>query len=77
MAIEVASLRAEALFVSDLQRSDPVTPDGVRAAVRENVRRYGRRGLAARVAEEYGEHPETAVGRMCWCLGAVEAAFAA
>jgi hypothetical protein len=74
---ELASMRAEALFVSDLQRSDHVTPDVVRATVSENVRRYGLRGLAARVAEEYGEHPETAVGRMCWCLGTVEAAYAA
>ncbi len=75
--MELASMRAEALFVSDLQRSDGATPDLVRAAVSETVRRYGPRGLAARVAEEYGEHPETAVGRMCWCLGTVEAAYPA
>jgi hypothetical protein len=72
----VASLRAEALFVSNLQRADAVSPSRVRAAVTQNVRRYGMRGLAARVAEEYGDHPETAVGRMCWCLGAVEQAYA-
>ena len=73
----LASLRAEALFVSDLQRSDGNSADRVRAAVSQNVRRYGLRGLAARVAEEYGDHPETAVGRMCWCLCAVESAYAA
>jgi len=73
---ELASMRAEALFVSDLQRADAVTADRVRAAVSENVRRYGVRGLAARVAEEYGDHPETAVGRMCWCLGTIELAYA-
>ncbi len=77
MATELASMRAEALFVSNLQRSDALTLDLVREAVSENVRRYGLRGLAARVAEEYGEHPETAVGRMCWCLGTVERAYAA
>jgi len=74
---EIQSLRAEALFVSHLQRSDAFSPDTVRQTVSENVRRYGLRGLAARVAEEYGEHPETAVGRMCWCLCAVEEAYAA
>ena len=77
MAAELISLRAEALFVSDLQRSDHVTPELVRQAVSENVRRYGLLGLAARVAAEYGDHPETAVGRMCWCLGKVEQAYAA
>ena len=74
---DIQSLRAEALFVSDVQRSDPLSPDDVRRTVSENVRRYGLRGLAARVAEEYGDHPETAVGRMCWCLCAVEEAYAA
>ncbi|GAA0899491.1 hypothetical protein [Virgisporangium aurantiacum] len=73
---ELASMRAEALFVSDVQRSDPLTADLVREAVSQNVRRYGPRGLAARVAEEYGEHPECAVGRMSWCLGTVELAYA-
>ncbi len=73
---ELASMRAEALFVSHLQRSDRLTAELVREAVSANVRRYGVRGLAARVAEEYGEHPETAVGRMCWCLGTVEVAYA-
>ncbi len=73
---ELASLRAEALFVSDLQRSELVSADRVREAVSENVRRYGLSELAARVAEEYGEHPETAVGRMHWCLCVVEAAYA-
>lgn len=73
---ELSSLRAEALFVSDLQRSDVVTADLVRQAVSRNVRRYGPRGLAARVAEEYGDHPETACGRMSWCLGTVELAYA-
>jgi hypothetical protein len=73
----LASMRAEALFVSNLQKADASSPDQVREAVSQNVRRYGLRGLAARVAEEYGDHPETAVGRMCWCLCVVELAYAA
>ena len=73
----LASMRAEALFVSNLQQADASSSDQVREAVSQNVRRYGLRGLAARVAKEYGDHPETAVGRMCWCLCVVEQAYAA
>jgi hypothetical protein len=68
--------RAEALFASDLQRSEPVTPESVREAVTATVRRLGTRGCAARVAHEFGEYPETAVGRMRWALVAVRQAYA-
>ena len=68
-------VRAEALFVSDVQRSDPVTPDEVRAIVRRTVRRYGPLTLAAIVAQEYGEHPDTAVRRMSWALGTIREAY--
>ena len=69
------SVRAEALFVSHAQRSDELTTDQVRAIVLETVRRYGTRHLAALVAAEFGEHPETAVSRMSWALGTVRAAY--
>jgi hypothetical protein len=69
------SVRAEALFVSHAQRSDELTADQVRAVVLETVRRYGTRHLAALVAAEFGEHPETAVRRMSWALGTVRAAY--
>jgi hypothetical protein len=68
--------RVEALFASDLQRSETVTPESIRSAVTATVRRLGARGCAARVAHEFGEHPETAVGRMRWALGAVRQAYA-
>ena len=68
--------RVEALFASDLQRSEEVTPESVREAVTATVRRLGTRGCAARVAQEFGEHPETAVGRMRWALGVVQQAYA-
>jgi hypothetical protein len=71
------SVRAEALFVSDIQRADRATPDDVRSAIMHAVRRHGTRGCAALVAQEFGEHPETAVGRMCWALQAVRSTFAA
>jgi hypothetical protein len=68
--------RVEALFASTLQRSEPVTPESVRDAVTDTVRRLGTRGCAARMAQEFGEYPETAVGRMRWALGAVRQAYA-
>jgi hypothetical protein len=71
------SVRAEALFVSDVQRSDRLNAGQVRAAVLRTVRRYGTRHLAELVAAEYGEHPETAVTRMSWALGTVRTAYAA
>jgi hypothetical protein len=63
--------RAVALFVSDVQRSDQITAESVTAAVRRSVREHGTRGCAALVAQEFGEHPDTAVGRMSWALSAV------
>jgi hypothetical protein len=66
---------AEALFVSDVQRSDPLSPAAVRAAVRRSVSAYGSAGCAALVAQEFGEHPETAPVRMAWALGAVRQCF--
>jgi hypothetical protein len=61
--------RAEALFVTDLQRSDSPTPAQIEQAIRRAVRRHGgTRNCAALVAAEFGEHPETAVARMQWVL---------
>jgi hypothetical protein len=68
--------RAEALFVSFVQRSDPYSAVAVRDAIRQCVRRHGSRGCAALVAHEYGEHPDVAVGRMSWALDTVHEAFA-
>ncbi len=66
---------AKALFVSTLQRSD--APDGaaLAAAIDATVRRYGVRGCAARMAKEFGDHPETAAQRMRWAVSAVAEAF--
>jgi hypothetical protein len=68
--------RVEALFASNLQRSERATPESVRQAVTATVRRLGTRGCAAQVAQEFGEHPETAVGRMRWALSLVRQAYA-
>ena len=70
-------VRAEALFVSDVQRSEHATMDEVRAAIRTTSCRYGTSSVAALVANEFGDHPETAVGRMSWALGLVRDAYPA
>jgi hypothetical protein len=62
---------ADALFASMLQRSDEPTAGQVRQAVAAAVRAYGSRGCAARVAQEFGDHPEAAVARMRWARGMV------
>jgi hypothetical protein len=56
----------EALFASALQRSDAPSPEVVAEAIRRTVRQFGRRGCTGRMAQEFGDHPETAVERMNW-----------
>ena len=69
------NVRAEALFVSDVQSAECFDIKYVRTAVMRTVRRHGPRGCAELVAHEFGEHPETAVSRMSWVLNAVRAAY--
>jgi hypothetical protein len=68
--------RADALFVSALQRSDNPSTGEVRQAIAAAVRAYGGRGCAQRVAQEFGDHPETAVARMRWARMAAGEVFA-
>jgi hypothetical protein len=67
--------RCEALFASALQRSDHPSLAEVREAIRCALRKLGSRGCAACVAQEFGDHPETAILRMRWAREAVEQAF--
>ena len=68
---------ADALFASMLQRSDGSSAGQVRKAVAAAMRAYGGRGCAERVAQEFGDHPETAVARMRWARAVVGEVFAA
>ena len=68
---------ADALFASLLQRSDRPSAGQVRQAVAAALRAYGGRGCAERVAQEFGDHPETALARMRWARGVVGEVFAA
>jgi hypothetical protein len=71
----ISTVRADALFASALQRSDEPSTAQVGQAIAAAVRAFGARGCAARVAQAYGEHPETAAMRMRWALATVAAAF--
>ena len=69
--LSISAARADALFASVLQRSDEPSSEQVRQAIAAAVRAFGTRGCAARVAQAYGEYPETAVLRMRWARAAV------
>ena len=56
----------EALFASPLQPSDALTAGTVADAIGSTVRRLGASGCASQMAQEFGDHPETAVDRMRW-----------
>jgi len=64
-------VRAEALFASTLQPSGSPSSDQVRRVVATTLRRLGARGCAARMAVEFGDHPDTAGARMTWALAMV------
>src|SRR5690348_15051359 len=69
------AVRSEALFVSALQRSDDPDAGQIRQAITQAVREFGSRGCAARVAQEFGDHPEIAVPRMRWARQVVDETF--
>jgi hypothetical protein len=64
--LSLSAVRADALFASPLQRSDHPSAGQVRQAIAAAAAAYGGLGCAARVAQAFGEHPETAVARMRW-----------
>ena len=67
----ISTVRADALFASALQHSDEPTAAQVEQAITAAVRAFGARGCAARVAQAYGDHPETAATRMRWARAMV------
>ena len=70
--LSISTARADALFVSALQRSEEPSAAQVQQAIAAAIRAFGARGCAARVAQAYGEHPEIAVPRMRWARAVVE-----
>lgn len=71
----VTATRCEALFVSALQDSDHPSPEQVRAAVLRAIRDHGVRSCVARVAQEFGDHPDVAVARMRWARDEIQRAY--
>jgi len=61
--------QAEALFASVLQCSDRPSPGQVRKAIAAVVRAHGSRGCAELVAQEFGDHPETAAEHVLGSCG--------
>jgi hypothetical protein len=73
--LSISAARAGALFASPLQRSDEPSVRQVRQAIATAIGVHGVRGCTARVAQAYGEHPETALTRMRRALTAAACAF--
>jgi hypothetical protein len=74
--LSIGACRADAIFASELQRCDEPSAGQVRQAVAAAIRAFDYSGCAERVAQEFGDHPETAVIRMRWARAVAGAAFA-
>jgi hypothetical protein len=74
--LNASAIRADAVFASDLQRRDEPSAGQVRQAVATAIWAFGCPGCAGRVAQEFGDHPETAVIRMRWARSVIREAFA-
>jgi hypothetical protein len=67
----VDALRADALFASALQCGDVPSISQVRRAIVMALNAYGDTGCAGWVAQEFGDHPDTAILRMRWARATV------
>lgn len=74
--LDLRSAQCAALFTSSLQGSHEPTTAEVRTAIAESIRRHGARGCLGRVAQEFGDHPDTAPARMRWANHTVADTFA-
>ncbi|MDT4925223.1 MAG: hypothetical protein QOG01_2936 [Pseudonocardiales bacterium] len=72
---ETDSARCAALFVSVQQRADLIGGEAVREAINRAISEFGMNGCTARVAEEFGDHPDTAVARMRFVRAVIEQTF--
>lgn len=64
--LNVNDARCLALFASGLQPSDTPATETVAQAINRIIRRLGVHGCAARMAQEFGDHPDAAAARMRW-----------
>lgn len=73
--LDVRVARVAAVFASDLQPSDRPGRAEVGKAVSVAVRRFGSAGCKELLAQEFGDHPDTAVRRMKWAGEVVATAY--
>jgi hypothetical protein len=64
--VQDSDTQCAVLFASGLQRSDVLTSNAVADAVSRTVQQFGVRGCVGLMAQEFGDHPETATDRMRW-----------
>jgi hypothetical protein len=69
----IRARHADALFASALQRSDDMNIGQIHQAIVVSLAAYGAVGCAGRVAQEFGDYPETAAARMRWARATVAA----
>jgi len=74
--LSMGAVQADAVFVSRPQRCDELGAGQVRQAVAAAVRAFARSSCDGRVAQEFGNHPDTAVLRMRWARDFARKAFA-
>lgn len=68
------TIRAEALFASQLRPADHPDRAQIERAIDDSLHALGVTGCVGAVAQEFGDHPESAVARMRWVLTVVDAA---
>ena len=64
--LNVDDAQCQALFACSLQRSDAPGAGIVAEAIRATLQQLGTEGCTGRMAQEFGDHPETAAKRMRW-----------
>jgi hypothetical protein len=74
--LSIDAFQPDAIFASWLQRGDKPGAGEVRQAVVTAIRAFGYWGCAERVAQEFGDHSETAVVRMRWARAMARETFA-
>ncbi len=75
MTADLRTARAEALFASLHDPSEAMTAEQVEAAVRDAIHRLRLAGCVCAVAQEFGDHPDTAAARMAWARATVAATW--
>jgi hypothetical protein len=67
----ISASACDALFCSPLQPSEFPNGSVIRCAITDTLARLGGVECAARVAQEFGDHPELSQARMEWVLWSV------